>query len=88
MEKPEPNFEAQLQDMANKAGIPVEEMRARIAEAEKNARARLQADRSSGGLRWFGLPSAAYRDGRHPRPAATYRGARRNAARAAHWPGR
>ena len=47
---------------------------------ETKARERLRADRSAGGLNWFGLPPAAER-GKVARPTATYRGARKNAAR-------
>ena len=54
---------------------------------ETKARERLRADRSTGGLSWFGLPPAGER-GKHARPDATYRGARRNAAHDAKWPGR
>ncbi len=83
METKEPNPGAELQDIANRAGIPVAELEKKIADAEKAAREKLRVD--SGGLSWFGLPPAAER-GKGARPAATYRGARRNAARDAHWP--
>lgn len=55
--------------------------------AESKARSRLASDRGSGDLRWFGLSPAGERD-KGPRPACTYRGPRRNAARAARWPQR
>jgi hypothetical protein len=54
---------------------------------ERRARKRLAADRASGDLNWFGLVPTAER-GKYPRPHATYRCARRNAARAAGWPDR
>jgi len=53
--------------------------------AEKKARERLAADRGNATLMNWGVPYTEYR-GKYPRPACTYRGARRNAARAAHWP--
>ena len=47
---------------------------------ETKAREKLRADRSADGLNWFGLAPAAQR-GKSARPAETYRGARRKAAR-------
>lgn len=47
---------------------------------ETKAREKLRADRSADGLNWFGLAPTAQR-GKSARPAATYRGARRKAAR-------
>lgn len=55
--------------------------------AETKARTRLAADRGNSLLMNWGVPFAETR-GKHARPACTYRGARRNAARAAHWPNR
>lgn len=56
--------------------------------AETKARAKLAADRGNERLMNWGVPFTDYRTGRDPRPACTYRGARRNAARAKHWPAR
>ena len=51
-------------------------------EQEKAARkaAQKRGKHRPGDLNWFGLQPLAER-GKYPRPAATYRGARRNAAR-------
>ena len=60
---------------------------AAVALADKSApetKARVEKVRvnRTGGFNWFGLAPAAER-GKHDRPAATYRGERRNAAREA-----
>jgi|ERR1700676_3260897 len=57
------------------------------ANAEKKARAKLAADRGSDRLMNWGVSVPEWR-GKYPRPACTYRGPRRNAARLAHWPSR
>lgn len=57
--------------------------------SETKARENARTDRSAGGLNWFGLPPAAERGSKGSiRPAAAYRGARRNAAFDAQWPAR
>ena len=75
--------------------MAVGEMQTRIADAEKAARDRLRVAQRDG-LNWFGcFPEAVRGDKREidghstkARPGVTYRGARRNAARARHWPAR
>jgi hypothetical protein len=59
------------------------------AAAETKARENLRVDREHTGFNWFGVnPPHDSGRGKHARPGCTYRGARRNAARAAGWPDR